>query len=62
VCEIEADRLFAEKQAIAVDSVGIVDIVDEPESCLCREPRRAPSTSDIALKPDVAQTRQNRRE
>ena len=29
VCEIEADGLLAEKQAIAVDFVGIVDIVDE---------------------------------
>jgi hypothetical protein len=29
VCDIEADGLLAEKQAIAVDSVGIVDIVDE---------------------------------
>ena len=29
VCAIEAEGLLAEKQAIAVDSVGIVDIVDE---------------------------------
>ena len=29
VCEIEAEGLLAEKQAIAVDSVGIVNIVDE---------------------------------
>lgn len=29
VCKIDGDGLLAEKQAIAVDSVGIVDIIDE---------------------------------
>ena len=54
VCDIEAEGLLAEKQAIAVDSVGIVDIVDELTSeergialqaAPCRGSMRSPTSS-----------------